>query len=128
MKKLLILVTFLAIPLVSNADGPSAKICKIMKDAVSGSYSPEQLCDKYDGSFCSSMKLMGQAVCAANGESFCSSYETDGEALCEAVDGSFCSSINTLAGGICSILDESFCSSKTDETEWKKKLVEACFW
>lgn len=128
LKMLLILLTILAIPLVGNAGEPSAKICRIMKDALSGRYSPKVLCNKYDGSFCSSMKLMGQAVCAANDESFCSSYETDGEALCKSVNGSFCSSIDTLAGGICSILDESFCSSQTDEKKWRRKLAEACYW
>ncbi len=127
-KLLLILVTFLTVPLISHAKGPNLKTCNIMKDALSGSYSADELCDKYDGSFCSSMKLIGQAVCAAHGESFCTSYNSNGEALCEAVDGSFCSSVDTLAGGICSILDESFCSSETDEKEWKEKLAKACSW
>ena len=49
---------------------PSVKICKILEEAFSGRYNPEKLCDKYDGSFCSSMKTIGQAVCSANDGSF----------------------------------------------------------
>ncbi|MCB9060101.1 MAG: hypothetical protein H6622_01095 [Halobacteriovoraceae bacterium] len=118
--------------LISNisygGSAPSAKLCKILHDSFLGTYSAEELCKKYEGRFCSSMKTMEQGVCAANGKSFCESYRNSGEALCEAVNAPFCSSIKTMAGGICSILGEPFCDSETDAMEWKKKLATACNW
>ena len=113
---------------VASEVGPSAKLCKILGDAFLGAYSPEELCKKHEGRFCSDMKTLGQGVCSANGKNFCDSYETVGEALCEAAAAPFCSSMETMASGICSILKGSFCDAEVDEAKWKKKLSKACYW
>jgi len=119
---------FLAQPAFSRDKKVTIRFCRVMKDWRANRYTPEELCKKYDGSFCSSMDTSGKAICAANGASFCSSMESVGEGICKSADGSFCSSMKTATHGICAALGGSFCDSISDKdaNTWLDKLDEAC--
>jgi hypothetical protein len=112
----------------TSSVSPTSQFCNVAKDWKLGTLSPEELCRKYEGSFCSSMKTFGQSICASNKKPFCSYVKSDGEGICRAGDGSFCDGLKTTAGGICAALKGPFCSDEVDEIKWNKKLVEACAW
>jgi hypothetical protein len=107
---------------------PTALFCNVTKDWKLGILSPKELCEKYNGSFCSSEKPYGKSICEATKKSFCDGVKNTGEGICLAGDGSFCSGVKSTAQGICEALKESFCSGETDEAKWNKKLSEACHW
>lgn len=107
---------------------PPGNFCRVVQDWQSGTISPQELCNRYDGAFCSHVKTAGQAICAANDKMFCTDVKTLGEGICKAGEGDYCTGIKTIAAGICAALKGSFCSSETDRAKWQSRLAKTCGW
>src|SRR5690349_18747284 len=105
---------------------PKGNFCRVLEDWKSGSIKPRQLCDRYNGAFCSMVKTPGQAICSASDKAFCTDVKTLGEGICKAGEGSSCAGIKTTAAGICAALRGSFCSGETDAVKWNRRLALSC--
>ena len=107
---------------------PSDKFCGVVKDWLSGEFTPQQLCQKHNGEYCESIAAFGPALCAASGKTLCTEVKSVGQGICVGSEGALCDGIKNTAAGYCSALREPACASAQDEKHFKEKFEVACGW